>query len=371
MTFLPMVERELRVLARRPATYRWRWLIGGMAFGLALLLLAFMGIGGGPQRWGQALFSTLMVYAAFVSVLAGLFGTVDLISEERREGTLGLLFLTDLKGYDVVLGKFSAVALNAFYWLLAIIPVLAMPMLIGGVTFGEVARVSLALFNLLFFTMAVGTWTSVRSVEVYRSLLLAGGLLVLFCIVIPLWFSITNTGGSQSFWAIITCSPTLTLFSSSSAKYGMVPVVYWYSFLSAQLLGWCFLALAIWKVPHVWRESAKETGGFSPSQKVHRHDAMDFEQRAKWLDENPALFLMRPQRVIRFLAKMAAVVALLLLLLDLSLFQNSSIIFVPIIGGLIDWFVLVPLKILLVIHACRFFSDAKQTGVFELLLIHR
>ena len=46
MTFLPMVERELRVLARKRSTSRWRWLIGGMAFALALMLLAMMGIGG-------------------------------------------------------------------------------------------------------------------------------------------------------------------------------------------------------------------------------------------------------------------------------------------------------------------------------------
>lgn len=368
MTFLPIVERELRVLARRPSTYRWRWIIGGIAFTLALMLLAMMGIGGRPNTWGQALFVTMVVYAASVSLMAGLFGTADLISEERREGTLGLLFLTDLKGYDVIIGKFSAVALNAFYWLLAIIPVLAMPLLIGGVTFGEFGRVSLALFNLLFFTMAVGTWASVRSLEVYRSLLLAVGVMVVFCAFNAAWFMFMHQSGTQAQWAFFTGSPVLPLWVSNSSKYSAMSGVYWYSLLSAHLVAWCFLFLAIWKVPQVWRQPARETGSFMPGPKAHRHDATNFAQRARWLDDNPALFLMRPQRTIRVLAVIAVIAATLLLLVDFLFIDKNSFFFIPVLGGVIEWFVLIPLKVLLVVHASRFFSEARQSGVFELLL---
>ncbi|HQU46125.1 MAG TPA: hypothetical protein PK867_25150, partial [Pirellulales bacterium] len=42
--------------------------------------------------------------------------TADCISSERREGTLGLLFLTDLRGHDVVLGKLVVAGLGAFYY---------------------------------------------------------------------------------------------------------------------------------------------------------------------------------------------------------------------------------------------------------------
>ena len=34
--------------------------------------------------------------------------TADCLSEEKREGTLGLLFLTDLRGYDIVVSSSSA-----------------------------------------------------------------------------------------------------------------------------------------------------------------------------------------------------------------------------------------------------------------------
>jgi hypothetical protein len=62
-----------------------------------------------------------------------LLGTADCISSEKREGTLGLLFLTDLKGYSVILGKMLATSLNSFYALTAIFPVLAIPLLLGGI----------------------------------------------------------------------------------------------------------------------------------------------------------------------------------------------------------------------------------------------
>ena len=363
-----MVERELRVLSRRPATYRWRLVIGGVAFGLALLLLATMGITGGPQRWGQSLFTTLSVYAAFVCVLAGLFGTADLISEERREGTLGLLFLTDLKGYDVVLGKFSAVALNTFYWLFSLVPVLAMPLLIGGVTFAEVARISLALFNLLFFTMALGTWASVRSVAAYRSLSLAGSLLVMFCIVIPLWFSFKGSGSSSSLWQWFACSPVITMNYSSEARFATQSYVYWYSLLSTHLIGWLCLLFAIFKIPHVWQQTNADPSGAAARGKLKRLKATTFAERAIFLEDNPALLLMRAPGLLRGFAYLLAFIAVVITIIDLVFFTGGVGVYVPVLGGALDWLLLLPLKILLVIQACRFFAESRQVGAFELLL---
>ena len=55
------------------------------------------------------LFTVLNAIAFIFCLLAGVFLTADCLSEEKREGTLGLLFLTSLKGYDVVLGKSNTV----------------------------------------------------------------------------------------------------------------------------------------------------------------------------------------------------------------------------------------------------------------------
>ena len=70
--------------------------------------------------------------------------------------SLGLLFLTDLKGYDIVLGKLAATSLNTFYGMLAIFPVLAISLLVGGVSGGEFWRMVLVSVNNLLFSLAVG-----------------------------------------------------------------------------------------------------------------------------------------------------------------------------------------------------------------------
>ena len=119
-----------------------------MAVGLCCLLWVWLARG--RANLGNPLFTILTDYPFGLCLLAGVFLTADCLSEEKREGTLGLLFLTDLKGYDVVLGKFIARSLPALYGLLALLPLIGIPLLLGGVTGSEFWRMALALVNALF-----------------------------------------------------------------------------------------------------------------------------------------------------------------------------------------------------------------------------
>src|SRR5262245_12834108 len=129
MTFLPIVERELRTAARKRVTIRVRvgaaliaLIIGG---GFLVLGMMFRGMGMPGSSLGRGIFATLTWLALIAVLSAGLFLTADCLSEEKRDGTLGLLFLTDLRGYDVVLGKLFATSLRAAFSLLAMFPILA------------------------------------------------------------------------------------------------------------------------------------------------------------------------------------------------------------------------------------------------------
>src|SRR5439155_10900440 len=185
MSFLPFVARELRLAARRRGTY---W----MRLGAALAALA---IGGwvmlipdfrSPQRLGMALFVPLSIVSYGYSLLIGIFRTADCLSEEKREGTLGLLFLTDLKGYDIVLGKLAATSLNAFYGMLAIFPVMAIPLLAGGVTGTEFWRVVLVSVNNLLFSLAVGMFCSAVCKDERKAIVLAFLTVFSFTALLPL-----------------------------------------------------------------------------------------------------------------------------------------------------------------------------------------
>src|SRR5579872_94521 len=147
LILLPIVERELRVASRRKSTFLFRTatsltalLVGGIVLFFAELTTA---VGAPRAATGQAVFTFLSSYTFLLALIGGIFLAADAVSEERRQGTLGFLFLTDLRGYDVVLGKFMAATLNAFYSLLAVFPILAMTLMAWGTTVGEFVRMSL------------------------------------------------------------------------------------------------------------------------------------------------------------------------------------------------------------------------------------
>src|SRR5215472_2300539 len=170
MTFLPIVDRELRAAARRRGTFRLRWFVVLIGLIVTFAALSFLAAGAGPRNVGGPLFAVLTVCAFFLCPLLGVALTADSLSEEKREGTLGLLFLTDLKGYDVVLGKFAASSLTAFYCLLALLPMTALPMLLGGVPAADFWRMTLALLNALFFSVSAGLCVSAFMRDSQRAL---------------------------------------------------------------------------------------------------------------------------------------------------------------------------------------------------------
>src|SRR2546422_9804018 len=182
MTFLPIVERELRVRTRRPTTYWTRVAVAAVAamVGLQEIVLSAGSIG--PTSLGQTTFGAVS-WVAFMVVCGSAFVTADSISRERREGTLGLLLLTRLKSYDIVLGKLCAAGATTYYALLGFVPALAIMVLAGGVSGGELGRTALALVNGVFFSLAAGMWVS--GLGQSRSSAMRGGLLmiVLFCVL--------------------------------------------------------------------------------------------------------------------------------------------------------------------------------------------
>src|SRR5262245_57811736 len=163
MTFLPIVERELRVRARLKSTYRFRLFAALGAIVVVGLLLLASGNLAAAGRYGAMLFTSLAWLSFAYCLLDGARSTADCLSEEKREGTLGLLFLTDLRPYDVVLGKLIATSLNSFYGLLAIFPPMAISLLMGGVTFAEFWRLVLGLVSTLCFSLTVGLGVSAAS----------------------------------------------------------------------------------------------------------------------------------------------------------------------------------------------------------------
>src|SRR6185436_14351277 len=180
MTFLPIVGRELRVASRKRSTF-WVRVVAALVallIGSGFLILTHIGpFGIGPAALGKGLFGTLTWLSLAATLSAGLFFTSDCLSQEKREGTIGFLFLTDLRGYDVVLGKLLATSLRGLYALLAVFPILAVTLLMGGITGVHFWKTCLALLNALLCSLAAGLFVSAISRDSQKAL--AGTLLLL------------------------------------------------------------------------------------------------------------------------------------------------------------------------------------------------
>lgn len=220
--------------------------------------------------------------------MEGIRCTADSISEEKREGTLGLLLLTDLRPIDVILGKQAGISLNSLYSLLATFPALGIPILLGGVTGGEFWRLVLALVVTLFYSLTVGTLVSVLSVQMMTAWVRASGVLVLSGVVLPLVDRALIAGGSS--WGLSRFSPTGAMLGLGAELYELDPSQYWLSVGLSFVMGFGVLGLACLALPWFWNSERDRTGkgsvdkGWSPSA-ASRKD----------LDRNPVAWLAASQ----------------------------------------------------------------------------
>src|SRR4051794_14580015 len=105
---LSILHREMRIASRRRWTFWSRVVTTALAFisGLFLILVGAMQ----ATVSGTYLFKTLVFISFWFCLIQGVRRAAASISDEKREGTLGLLFLTDLRPIDVIGGKLFASA---------------------------------------------------------------------------------------------------------------------------------------------------------------------------------------------------------------------------------------------------------------------
>src|SRR5581483_10394479 len=188
----------------------------------------------------------------------------------------------DLKGYDIIFGKLAAMSLNSIYGLLAILPVLALSLLLGGVTSGEFWRMVLALTNILFFSLCAGIWVSSWSRSEYQAM--ARTFLVIAAIVtIPLL-----TGANS----LLPFSPAYAFRAAFATVYPGAAQGYWRSLEITQALSWGLLIWSSLAASRCWQEEL--TLGPSSRWWRRRHPGEAIRRarlRTQMLDINPAFWL--------------------------------------------------------------------------------
>jgi len=369
MTLLPIVEREFRAAARRPATHWMRFCAALGALTIWLLLALSTPQGVPVPQLSKNLFIATGLLAFGFCALAGVFLTADCLSAEKREGTLGLLFLTDLKSHDVVLGKLAATSVHSLYGLLAIFPVMGLPLLLGGVTGAEFSRVLLVLLTTLFLSLALGMLISTLSREARSAI---GGtflfLLLLVGVFPALWLAQdmifrSNPAGD----ALLLPSPAyafrLALDDYYRTRSGRALFPISLSLLAVCGLG--FLTVAIVLLPRRWQDKPIR----APDQPTSRQCTGRFA-RASMLETNPFYWLASREETTKVLFRVLVLLAVLLWsAFYLGSFHEraSDQAFAGVVFTGYGLHIL--LKCFLALRAVRRLSEDRLSGALELLLV--
>lgn len=370
MTFLPIVERELREGARKRAPRYIRLTVAGVALLIGLFQVVFIPIFSRGASSGAVAFSIMTGYAFLLCIGAGVFVTADCLSEEKREGTLGLLFLTDLRGYDVVLGKLAAQLVHLGYALLAIIPAAALPLLLGGVTGGELWRISLALMNLLIFALAAGTLASSLCREAGRAMFLTAAILLAFCLGIPLLQAALNQPGSPANWAGWT-SPVIAYGMAMELPYLRDPGLFWNSLAGSHAVAWAMIGIASVVLPRTWQDRPKTELVKPVTDVPETSDAegtptvtVGARRNRELLAEDPLLWLIGERKGVKSGMWALCVLWLGAVFISALLSEFDGALTLLWIG----WIALFVVKVMFTFEACRFFTTTRRAGAFELLL---
>src|SRR6267142_843314 len=376
MTFLPIVDRQLRESSRRPATYRMRSLLALSALAIWFFLL-IAGTGSGMRK-GMMLFIAIGVLALGFCLVAGIFLTADCLSEEKREGTLGLLFLTELKGYDVVLGKLVATSLHSIYGLLAVLPLLALPLMMGGVTYGEFWRVTAVLILTLFLTLSIGMLVSAFTRETRQAMSATLLIIVTLSGLLPLCWWIQDVCFPGSRWDfLLWASPGYLYLRAFDLywRFGSGTDAFWSSFITISILAGTALLTACFYLPQAWHEKG-ESGSRRPEKGLGRR--FRYGSRAvglanRWrLEYNPFYWLSSRDRFPSITAKTVVGFLLLIWLGCYAGCYSSNGRTKDVCFGIVMFLgygIHQVLKALIAIEASRRLSEDRQSGALELLLV--
>ena len=375
MNLLPVADRELRLLARRPRTYISRFLTALIVIVTSVGML-YAGFGGvlSAASAGQTLFLVLSCAAAACVLFDGALLTADCLSSEKREGTIGLLFLTDLKGYDLVAGKLISQTANQAYALLAALPALTIALFLGGVTGHDIVRMTQALLNGLFFAASFGILVSACCREERRALTLAVFGVLAMAGLLPV------LGWGVSLWLETGTIHPLFLIGSPAGAFlqalqgGLPGQPFGFSFgeslVCSHLLAWCFLGAASFILPATVREQAVTRGSSNWAakawQRLVRGGSRLPSRRGYGQESNPLIqagdrpgqkgLSMWPVLVMFAVSWAAGWTLTRGQWLTLPIYAVTVVV----LHGSLCFFV--------ALHACRGPRDDQRTGVLEILL---
>jgi hypothetical protein len=292
----PIIERELRIALRRQKPVRRRFRLAAACTGGALLASVLAGQSAGRE------FHVILCLAACYLVMTVPHRIAGFLSAERREQTLGLLFISGLSSKEIFLSKTISAAAIVFSDFLAIVPVFALPFLMGGVTFELFLATIWCWPNVLLFALAVSLLASVLCEDEGTAVVFTvvlGVFLVGFPSAIYLAQNLLSNGSPPWSWLLL-CNPAYgpwLVFGKFSAAQASA---FWGNSLVTLCGSAISLCVAGLVLNRLWRQR-EEQGLLYRWRETWRtlvHGTFDWRKRLalEWLPTNPCMWLAARDR---------------------------------------------------------------------------
>lgn len=256
----PVIERELRVALHRRNARKARSnvaRIGVIGVAIFMLLGALMG----SAEWGRSLHFLLFVSALALAVGPALRICVGLFAEERRQQTLELLYLTGMGSAELFIGKLLGGVLVSSGELLALGPLMAVPFLSGGVSFELFLDTVVCLPTIFFLVLTFGMLGSALCRDEGSALVVAGILLAVFCLALPLPYTLGEwLSGLPPFnksW--LAFSPALAPWLVANGLRGFPPSDFWASTSVSWAVSILCLIFAAFALKRNWHRDLQGT----------------------------------------------------------------------------------------------------------------
>jgi ABC-type transport system involved in cytochrome c biogenesis permease component len=185
MNFLPVMMRELRTLSRHKSTFHIRVLSAALL--LTVSFFVSLDLNSASDSGGQ-LFAVLHPFIFYTIWLLVPLLVADCLSIEKREGTLGLLFLTPLTGIQIVCAKIVAQIVRSSSIGLAALPILSIAFILGGVGKTQILLLILICSASLFLALAAGLAAS-ACCRYWSRAVICGYLFAFFFLFLQGWLT--------------------------------------------------------------------------------------------------------------------------------------------------------------------------------------
>lgn len=157
---LALLTRSLIIRSRSVSTYVGRFFLV-LALFIVVVSVQQDAQSGQFAAPGLTLFRSLtLINIGFIALYTMAFFT-STITEEKEEGTLGLLRMTKLSPVAIILGKSGARMSDIILLLATQLPFTLLAVTLGGISFEQIIAMYIALFALLFFAFCVAVFFSI------------------------------------------------------------------------------------------------------------------------------------------------------------------------------------------------------------------